>query len=55
MVKKILLPFERGIDNSNSFSHAVSIAQKMQADLVVLHTFTFRVGDDITEVIYQNK
>ncbi|MFH1321278.1 MAG: universal stress protein [Bacteroidota bacterium] len=54
-MKKILFLHKMGIDSRHPFSYAAKIARESLAELIILHTFTFDVDDDITEVQYKKK
>lgn len=52
-MKKILFPYEKGVENKNAFIHAARIAHKTGAELIILHAFTFQVDDDISDYWYK--
>jgi nucleotide-binding universal stress UspA family protein len=54
-MRKIVLPYELGIDNKNAFIHAAKIARKTRAELIILHAFTFDLDEDFTKVVYERK
>lgn len=52
-MKKILFPYERDVKHENAFAYAAKIARQSNAELIILHTFTFEVDDGITEAKYK--
>ncbi|MFT7612918.1 MAG: nucleotide-binding universal stress UspA family protein [Parvicellaceae bacterium] len=54
-MKKILFPYESIGSEENAFIHAAEFAQKYNAELIILHAFTFPVDDNISQEKYQTK